>query len=150
MATIWAFDHIEKKHTLYREKDCIEKFCFSLRDHKKNRIDFEKKMFPSTKGELKSQQDAKVCYICGKRILKQLSESLDYWKCRDHCHYTGKYTGVAHSICNLKFNVPNEIPVGFYKVSSHDYHFIVQKMSLSGNLNVLEKTQKSKEVFLFR
>ena len=107
-------------------------------------------MFPSTKRELKSKQDAKVCYICGKRILKQLSESLDYWKCRDHCHYTGKYTGVAHSICNLKFNVPNEISVGFYKVSSHDYHFIVQKMSLSENLNVLEKTQKSKEVFLFR
>ena len=27
-------------------------------------------MLPLTKKELKSHQDAKVCYICGKRILK--------------------------------------------------------------------------------
>ena len=27
MSTIWAFDHIENKHTLYRGKDCMEKFC---------------------------------------------------------------------------------------------------------------------------
>ena len=27
MSTIWAFDHIENKHTLYRGKDCMKKFC---------------------------------------------------------------------------------------------------------------------------
>ena len=37
----------------------------------------------------------------------------NYQKVRDHCHYTGKYRGTAHSICNLKFNVPNDIPVVF-------------------------------------
>ena len=25
MTTIWSFDHIENKHTLYREKDCMKK-----------------------------------------------------------------------------------------------------------------------------
>ena len=34
-STIWAFDHIEKKHTLYRGKDCIKKFCKSLRENAK-------------------------------------------------------------------------------------------------------------------
>ena len=29
-----------------------------------------------------------------------------YRKNKDHCHYTGKYTGAAHSICNLKYSVP--------------------------------------------
>ena len=50
MSTIWAFDHIENKHTLHRRKDCMKKFCESLREHLKNVIDFEKKkMLPLTK-----------------------------------------------------------------------------------------------------
>ena len=66
MSAIWAFDHIENKHTLYCGKDCMKKFCESLREHAKNIIDFEKKkMLP-----LRSHQDAKVCYLCGKLILK--------------------------------------------------------------------------------
>ena len=48
-----------------------------------------------------------------KRILKKLSKSINSWKVRHHCHYTGKYRGAAHSICNLKFNVRNGIPVIF-------------------------------------
>ena len=55
-----------------------------------------------------------VCYICGKRLLKKFGNNKNYWKVRDHCYYfTGKYRGAAHSICNLRFNVPNEIPVVF-------------------------------------
>ena len=62
MPTIWAFDRIENKHTLYRGKDCMKKFCTSLREHTKNITDFEKeKILPSTKEKLKSHQDAKVC-----------------------------------------------------------------------------------------
>ena len=40
MSTIWGFDHIENMHTLYREKDCMEKFCDSLKEKAKNIIDF--------------------------------------------------------------------------------------------------------------
>ena len=42
-STIWAFDHIGNKHTLYRGKDCMKKFCESLKEHAKSIIDFEKK-----------------------------------------------------------------------------------------------------------
>ena len=67
MSTIWAFDHIENKHTLYRGKDCMKKFFESLKENVKNIIDFEKKkLLPFTKENLNSHQDAKVCYICGK------------------------------------------------------------------------------------
>ena len=45
MSTIWAFDHIENKHTLYHGKDYMKKFCESLREHAKNIIDFEKKCY---------------------------------------------------------------------------------------------------------
>ena len=81
----------------------MKMFCTSLREHATNVINFEKKeLLPLTKEELKSHQDAKVCSICGKRILKKLSN----WKVRNHCHYTGKYRGAAHSICNLNIMSP--------------------------------------------
>ena len=50
MFTIWAFHHIENKPSLYCQKDCIKKFCESLREHSKHTTDFEKnKMLPLTK-----------------------------------------------------------------------------------------------------
>ena len=58
-----------------------------------------------------------------------LCKSINYWKVRDHCHYTGKYRGAAHSICNLKFKVPNEILVIFHSGSSYDYHFIIKELA---------------------
>ena len=128
MSNIWAFDNIENKHTLYRGKDCMKKFCESLSEHTKNITDFEKKkMLTLTKEELKSHQDA---YICGKRFLKKFVNDKNYRKVRDHCHFTGKYRGTVHSICNLKFNVPNEIPVVFHNGSNYDYHFIIKELQV--------------------
>ena len=43
MSTIWAFDHIENKHTLYRGEGCMKTFCTSLREHATYVINFEKK-----------------------------------------------------------------------------------------------------------
>ena len=43
MSTIWGFDHIEGKHTLYCGKDCMKRFCESLREHAKSIIDFQTK-----------------------------------------------------------------------------------------------------------
>ena len=51
--------------------------------------------------------DVRNCYIYGKRILQKLAKNKNYQKARDHCHYTGKYRGAVHSICNLKFDVSN-------------------------------------------
>ena len=50
-------------------------------------------------------------------------------KVRDHCHYTGKYRGAAHSICNLRYKIPKEIPVVFHNGSTYDYHFIIKQLA---------------------
>ena len=79
MSTLWAFDNMENKNTLNLGKDCMKKFCEYLRKHAKNIIDFEKKkMLPLTKEEIKSHQDTKICYICGKRILKKFANNKNY------------------------------------------------------------------------
>ena len=59
---------MEDKDTSCRGKDHMKKVCINLSEYAKNIIDFEKKkMVMLVIEELKSQQDAKVCYICGKR-----------------------------------------------------------------------------------
>ena len=86
-------------------------------------------MLPLTKEEIKLHQDAKVCYICGEKILKKLSKRINYPKVRDYLHYTDKYKGAAHSIYNLKFNVHNETPAVFHNGSNYDYHFIIRELA---------------------
>ena len=37
------FDNIENKHQVYRDKDCIKKFCELSREHAMKVINFQKK-----------------------------------------------------------------------------------------------------------
>ena len=53
----------------------------------------------------------------------------NYCKFRDHCHYTGKYRGTAHSICNLKYSVPKQSTIAFHNGSNYDYHFIIKELA---------------------
>ena len=49
---------------------------------------------------------------------------------RDLCDYTGEYRSAAHSICNLKYSVPKDIPIVFpilFKGSNYDYNFIIKE-----------------------
>ena len=68
-----------------------------------------------------------------------------YHKVRDHCHYTGKFRGAAHSICNLRYKTPKEIPVVFHNGSTYDYHFIIKQLAIEfkGEFKCLgENTEK--------
>ena len=130
--------------------DCMKKFCTSLREHAMNVINFEKrKMLLLTKEELKSHQDAKACHICRKRILKKFANDKNYNKVRDHCHFVGKYRDAAHSICNLKFHVPNEISVVFHNGSNYDYHFIIKELAnvFEGQFECLGENTESYKTF---
>ena len=84
-----------------------------------------------------------------KKNLRKLAKSKIDRKVRDHCYHTDKYRSAGHSICNLKFNVCNEIPVAFYNGSNNDYHFIIKELTneFEGNLNVLWEMQKSTKLF---
>ena len=56
-------------------------------------------------------------------------DNKEYYRVRDHCHYTGKYRGVQHSICNLRYEAPKEIPVVSRNGSKYDYHFIIKELA---------------------
>ena len=91
----------------------------------KSIVDFEKKETIELTPEEQYKHDTKKsCSICKKPFFEDAKNS--YIKVRDHCHYTGKYRGAAHKICNLMYNTTREIPVVFHNGSSYDYHFITK------------------------
>ena len=40
-----------------------------------------------------------------EKFTQKLAKDKNQQKFRNHSHFTGKYSGAAHSICNLRFNV---------------------------------------------
>ena len=70
-------------------------------------------MITLTDEETESYEKKKVCYICKKEFITDKKDKKAfklYHKVRYHCHYTGKFRGATHSICNLKYKTPKEIP----------------------------------------
>ena len=51
---------------------------------------------------------------------------------RDHCHYSGIYRGVAHSLCNLQCKIPSYILVIFHNLSGYDDHRFIKELANCG------------------
>ena len=112
-------------------------------------IDYEEnEMILLTDKEKKSYEKQKVCYICKKEFSTDENDKNAfklYHKVRDHCHYTGKFRGAAHSICNLRYKTLKEMLVVFHNGSTDDYRFIINKLAKEfyGQLECLgENTEK--------
>ena len=57
-------------------------------------------------------------------------------KVKDHCHYTGKFRGAAHSKCILIYKVPKNIPLIIHNAIYYT-HFIINHLAeeLKGGLD---------------
>ena len=103
-----------------------------------------KKTVPLNLKESKLYCKQKVCCICKNRFSTD-DYNKRYHKVKDHCHYTGKYRGPAHNICNLRYKTPKEIPVEFHNGSTYDHHFIIKELAeeFKGQFQCLgENTEK--------
>ena len=57
------------------------------------------------------------------------AKDTDYWKVRDHCHYTDEYRGAGNSIRNLNYTLPKGIPIAPRNGSNYDYHLIMKELA---------------------
>ena len=134
-----SFDKSNNKLSYYRGEDCMKRFCKDLKDHATKIIDFKKKdMIPLTKEEKANYNKENICHICKKDFNNDM-------KVKDHCHFTGKYRGAAHNMCNLRYKIPKNIPVIFDNGSTYNYHFIIKELAceFDGNFECLgENTEK--------
>ena len=90
----------------------------------------EKEMIPLTDEENKSYEGQESCHIYkGKFCTDEDDENYkNRKKVKDHRHYTGKFRGAAHSICNLNYKVPKNIPIIIHN-ASYDTHFIINQLA---------------------
>ena len=123
----------------------MKNFCLELKKHATKIINHEKKgMRPLTKEEEYKHEKKKLCYMCRKPFSANNNNNIKYHKVKDHCHYTGKYRDAAHGICNLRYNIPREVPVVFHNGSAYDYHVIIKELpkEFQGEFECLGEKQK--------
>ena len=139
LVTCFLFDKSLNEQKYYRGEDCMKIFCKGLKDQTMKVINYEKKeMISLTNEEKESYENQEICHICKKEISNDD-------KVRDHCHYSGKYTGAAHNKYNLNYKIPKEITAVFHNGSTYNYHFIIKQLAreFKGNFECLgENTEK--------
>ena len=120
----FAYGKVKKPTTQYRGPDCVEKFCKHIISEAKRLYSSypEVPMLPLTSSQRDKHKKAKTCHICFK-------ECGDKGKVRDHCHYTGAYRGAAHFGCNLRYKIPNYIPVVFHNLAGYDAHLFIRELA---------------------
>ena len=100
----------------------------------------KKEMIPLTYEENKSYKEQEACHICEEKFCMDKDDEnyKNKRKVKDHCHYTGKFRGAAHSKCNLNYKVPKDISIIIHN-ASYDTHFIINRLAeeLNGKLNYI-------------
>ena len=135
----FTYGEVKDPLKLYRGKDCLEKFCYHIRQdaHRLYHMFPEKPMDPLTKKQWKRYKCSTICHICFKPFNSKEPNV------RDHCHYTGHYRGPAHSLCNLRYRIPSYIPVVFHNLSGNDAHLFIKELGKnSGDMEVIAKNKE--------
>ena len=131
MFTRCSFNNKENKLNYYRGKDCVEKLCKKLKESATEIIDCEEKvMIQLTHEENIFYNGQEVCHICKEKFCtdKNNKNYIIKRKVKDHCLYTGKFRGAAHSKFNLNYKVPKVIPIIIHN-TSYDVHFIINQLA---------------------
>ena len=128
--------------------------CKDSRNQAIKIIHYEKKeMIPLSDQETESYEKQKVFYICKKEFSTDKNNKSEFklnHKVRDHCHYTGKFGGAAHDICNSKYRILKEIPIVFHNGSTYHYYFIIKQLAIEfkGEFECLGENTKKYITFL--
>jgi len=108
----------------YRGENAVEKFLECLLVEEKRIRPILEHVVPMELSALdeRSFHTATYCHIC--------DEELGTDRVRDHCHLTGKYTGAAHSGCNLNYKFTKRIPVVFHNLKNYEAHLLIKAMGM--------------------
>ena len=130
---------------MYRGKDCVERFVEYIGEEVKLMYaTFPRQaMIELTDALKREHRAAKRCHIW----LKEFNDPRNR-KVRDHCHYTGLYRGAGHNNCNLKYWIPDQIPIVFHNLSGYDAHLFIKKLGKRFNEDYIGVLAENKEKYI--
>ena len=141
----FAYGDVPDPMTDYRGEDCVEQFV----DHVEKEVKRLYELYPQQPmAELtdvlkREYEAAKSCHIC----LKPFGDP-ENRKVRDHCHYTGLYRGAAHNNCNMKYRIPDFVPIAFHNLSGYDAHLFIRELGKKFNKDDIGVIAEIKEKYI--
>ena len=130
----FAYGIVPNPLKMYRGKDCVEKFVKQL-----YATFLQQPMTKLTDVLKREHEAAEKCHICIIEFNDPRNRNV-----RDHCHYSGEYRGAAHNNCNLKYKIPDHIPILFHNLSGYDAHLFIKELQRKFNkddIGVIAKKQ---------
>ena len=97
-------------------------------------------MIRLTDVQKREHEATEKCHICPKEFNDPKNR-----KVRDHCHYTGSYRGVAHNNYNLKYVIPDHIPILFHNLSGYEAHLFIKELGNRFKKNDIGVIAENKE-----
>ena len=141
----FAYGDVPDPLKMYRGKDCVEKFVEYIEEEvKRLYATFPQQPMTKLTDVLKREHEAaEKCHIC----LKEFNDPRNR-KVRDHCYYSGEYRGAAHNNCNLKYKIPDHIPIVFHNLSGYDAHLFIKELGRKFNKDDIGVIAENKEKYI--
>ena len=138
----FAYGDVPDPLKMYQGKDCVEKFVEYIEEEVKGLYEtFPRQPMTKLTDVLKREHEAaEKCHIC----LKEFNDPSNR-KVRDDNHYTGLYREATHNSCNLKYLIPDYIPIVFHNLSGYDAHLFIKELGRRFNKNDIGVIAENKE-----
>ena len=140
------FEPFNQKPVIYRGQDASEKFIESLHHEyeKLENIESDVEMI-YTAEDKKNFDESTHCIFC--------NQPLD-WNdknnpvARDHCHFSGKFRGAGHGVCNINAPKQSKIYIYMHNGSNYDNHFVISALSANKKTKNIEIIGNTKEKYV--
>ena len=122
----------ERSYSKQYQKHIHSRFCY--------RISCEKNIMMTIQDKLVYDHST-LCHIYNEELGKD--------RVCDHCHLSGKFSGAAHEVCNLKYTVRKFFPVAFHNLSGFDSHLFLKHWEIAKEILLVYQIMKN-TAFLVR